>query len=52
MRTDDSGPSLTHDGETFYFCTKRCMRSFESRPDEVAGDHPHVSDTIRGHEDH
>src|SRR6056297_3924695 len=24
MRTDDSGPSVTHDGETYYFCSNRC----------------------------
>ena len=52
MRTNDSGPSLTHDGETYYFCSKRCMRSFENRPDELAKQHPPISATTQRHEDH
>jgi YHS domain-containing protein len=34
MRTDDSGPSITHDGETYYFCSTRCKQSFEEHPTE------------------
>ena len=36
MRTGDDGPSLTHDGETYYFCSTRCRRTFERRPTEFA----------------
>ncbi|AUV84378.1 metal ion permease (plasmid) [Salinigranum rubrum] len=43
MRTDDSGPSLTHDGETYYFCSKRCKRSFEDRPEKFAGEQPRIA---------
>jgi len=45
MRTDDGGPSLTYDGETYYFCSKRCKRSFEQHPSEFARQHPQVSET-------
>jgi len=43
MRTDDSGPTLTHDGETYYFCSKRCKQSFENSPSEFSDRHPRVS---------
>ncbi|WP_254838422.1 YHS domain-containing protein [Natronomonas marina] len=40
--------SLTHDGETYYFCSKRCKRAFEKTPGEydtvdpvISGDHDH-----------
>jgi len=36
IRIDDSGPSLTHDDETYYFCSNRCKRSFENHPTEFA----------------
>jgi YHS domain-containing protein len=54
MRTDDSGPSLTHDGETYYFCSKRCKRSFEKHPSEFAHQHPQVSGAggSQSHEHH
>nr|WP_209309540.1 YHS domain-containing protein [Halomicroarcula amylolytica] len=52
MRTDDSGPSITYDGETYYFCSNRCKRSFENHPAEFAQQHPQVSGTgaSQGHE--
>jgi len=52
MRTDDSGPSLTYNGETYYFCSKRCLRSFENRPDEFAEPHPRISGPTQSHADH
>jgi YHS domain-containing protein len=54
MRTDDSGPRITHDGETYYFCSDQCMRSFEQRPAEFARHHPQVSGTeaSQSHEHH
>ena len=54
MRTDDSGPSLTYDGETYYFCSSRCKQSFEKRPAEFAHESPHVSGTgaSESHEHH
>ena len=36
MRTAESGPSTTHDGETYYFCSNQCKRSFERDPAEFA----------------
>jgi len=29
---DSSGRPLTHDGETYYFCSARCRREFETDP--------------------
>jgi YHS domain-containing protein len=54
MRTDDSGPGLTHDGETYHFCSQRCKRSFEDRPAEFSDRHPTVAgpDDAEGHEHH
>jgi len=54
MRIDDSGPSSTHDGETYYFCSKTCKRSFEKHPSEFANQHPQVSGTgaSQSHEHH
>ncbi len=49
MRTDDSGPSLTYDGETYYFCANQCKQSFEKQPTAFAQDHPQVS---QSHEHH
>ena len=43
MQTDDSGPSLTHDGETYYFCSQRCKQSFEDDPQEFAQEHPQIA---------
>lgn len=40
MRTDDSEPSATHDGETYYFCSQTCKETFEEDPDEFAHQHP------------
>ncbi|AZH27064.1 permease [Haloplanus aerogenes] len=50
MRTDDSGPSAVHEGESYYFCSKTCKRAFESNPSkfaregsagEMEGEHDH-----------
>ncbi|GAA0219202.1 permease [Halobaculum roseum] len=49
MRTDDSGPSLTHDGETYYFCSKTCKRSFEDRPAAFTHQHPEAG-ASQGHD--
>lgn len=47
MRTDDSEPSTTYEGETYYFCSKTCKRTFEEEPEEYATGHPMV---MEGHE--
>ncbi|QKY21858.1 permease (plasmid) [Halolamina sp. CBA1230] len=47
MRTDDSEPSATHDGETYYFCSQTCKETFEEDPDEFATGHPMV---MEGHD--
>ncbi|WP_135666939.1 permease [Halorhabdus rudnickae] len=54
MRVDDSEPSLIHDGETYYFCSKACKRTFEEDPAEFAQQHPAVSETetFQSHDRH
>ncbi|MFD1589520.1 permease [Halorientalis brevis] len=54
MRTDDSGPSLTHDDETYYFCSNRCKESFQKHPAEFSHKHPQGSGTgpAGGHDHH
>lgn len=32
MRADPSGPAIERDGETYYFCSKRCRRTFDWDP--------------------
>jgi uncharacterized membrane protein YraQ (UPF0718 family) len=49
MRTDEDGPSATHDGETYHFCSKACKRAFEETPGEFATSDPVISD---GHDHH
>ena len=43
MRTDDDGPSVTHDGETYYFCSETCKRAFERGPAEYTHRGPQVA---------
>jgi len=54
MRTDDSGPSSTYDGETYHFCSNRCKQSFENHPADFARRHPEASETgaSQNHEHH
>ncbi|WP_254762519.1 permease [Natrinema marinum] len=51
MRTDDDGPSATHDGDTYYFCSTACERAFEASPAEFASASPRVSEA-GDHEHH
>ncbi|MEA1931161.1 MAG: permease [Euryarchaeota archaeon] len=48
MRADDSGPSASYDGETYYFCSETCKRAFEDEPMGFAEHGPRVAD--EGHE--
>ena len=43
MRTDDEGPSASHDGMTYYFCSKTCKRTFEEEPTEFADQSPQLT---------
>ncbi|WP_136718372.1 permease [Halorientalis salina] len=54
MRTDDSGPSSTHDDETYYFCSNRCKEAFQKRPSDFSDKHPQASGagTAGGHDHH
>ena len=44
MRTDDSGPHASHDGETYYFCSDTCRRAFEDEPAVFADVDPRISE--------
>ncbi|WP_226013441.1 permease [Halomicrobium salinisoli] len=44
MRTDDSEPAATRDGETYYFCSRTCREAFEENPDEYATGRPMVTE--------
>ncbi|MEF8807655.1 permease [Natronomonas sp.] len=52
MRTDDDGPSATHDGETYYFCADTCRRAFEDSPESFADTSPRIHGDQSGHEHH
>jgi len=53
MRTGEDGPSATHDGETYHFCSRTCKRAFEATPDEFATVDPTASGAASGgHDDH
>jgi putative membrane protein len=47
--TNENGPSATHDGETYHFCSAACKRAFEETPVEFATTDPVISD---GHDHH
>ncbi|MFC3959492.1 permease [Halovivax cerinus] len=49
MRTDD-GPRHTYEGETYYFCSNTCKRTFETDPTEFAGQGPDVEHHDHDHE--
>ncbi|WP_253736410.1 permease [Halohasta salina] len=45
MRTDGDSPTVTHGGETYYFCSMTCQRAFEETPEEFAMIDPVISGT-------
>ncbi|WP_178915455.1 permease [Natronomonas gomsonensis] len=50
MRTDDDGPSASHDGTTYYFCSKACKRTFEEDPMKFADHSPQISSHDHDHD--
>ena len=50
MRTDDEAPSASHDGTTYYFCSKKCKRTFEEEPTEFADQSPQISSHDHDHD--
>ncbi len=52
MRTDDRGPNATHGGETYYFCSTACKRTFEDAPAEFERQSPSGSDSETAHDHH
>ena len=52
MRTDDEGPSLSHDGETYFFCSTTCKRSFERNPTKFSHVHPTIQGGGMDHSEH
>lgn len=47
MRTGDTEPAATHDGETYYSRSETCRETFAENPDEYATGHPMV---VEGHD--
>ena len=54
MRTDEDGPSVAYDGETYHFCSETCKRSFERDPPRFSHVHPRTTEAGAhgGHEHH
>ncbi|MWG33765.1 permease [Halomarina oriensis] len=52
MRTDESGPSLTHYGETYYFCSNRCKETFQQHPTKYSREHPTAHPDRMDHSTH
>ncbi len=52
MRTDDSDPSATHDGTTYYFCSRTCKQAFEEDPSEYADESPKIHADGDAHDHH
>jgi uncharacterized membrane protein YraQ (UPF0718 family) len=52
MRTDENGPTATHEGETYHFCSKTCRRRFEDKPSEFEGIDRVTSGAGGGHDHH
>jgi len=50
MRTGDEGPSASHEGETYYFCSKACRRTFEGDPTEFADQSPQITSRDHDHD--
>ncbi|EMA65639.1 permease [Halorubrum kocurii] len=50
MRTDDDGPSASHEGTTYYFCSTACERTFEADPTEFADQRPQMPSHGHGHD--
>ncbi|WP_436927705.1 hypothetical protein [Halosimplex amylolyticum] len=52
--TDDDGPTATHDGETYHFCSRTCKRAFEDDPSGFTPSRPQRagSDPSQGHDHH
>lgn len=54
MRVEPDGISVTHDDETFYFCSETCKRAFEQEPDRYQANLPegHPSGSTHKTHDH
>ena len=50
MRTDDDGPSASHEGATYYFCSKACERTFEADPTAFADQRPEIASHDHDHD--
>jgi uncharacterized membrane protein YraQ (UPF0718 family) len=51
MRVDDDGPSTTHEGEPYYFCSRHCKRTFDRAPTDFENVGPQVT-SAGGEYDH
>lgn len=49
MRTDEDGPSVNHEGRTYYFCANTCKRAFEEEPEAYEDQSPKLTDHEHEH---
>ncbi|MFB6279214.1 MAG: permease [Salinibacter sp.] len=52
MQVGADGPSATHEGETYQFCSATCRRAFEENPAQFARESPKIADAGSGHGHH
>jgi len=52
MRTTGDGPTATHDGETYHFCSRHCKQAFEETPGDFATVEPVADASAGGHDHH
>ena len=50
MWTDAEGPSESHEGTTYHFCSKSCKRAFRDDPFDFADQDPHVASSGQDHD--
>ena len=52
MRTTCDGPTATHDGGTYHFCSRHCKQAFEETPGDFATAEPAADASANGHDHH
>jgi len=52
MRTTCDGPTATHDGGTYHFCSWHCKQAFEETPGDFATAEPAADASANGHDHH
>lgn len=48
MRADEDGPTMTYDGQTYYFCSETCRNAFEENPQTYLGTGETADESVPG----